>query len=157
MTYPADTTVRERILADVEDCLASIEPPDFKLTLSAANVRRWDGNAFHTNSNIAAVVVPLGEEHDDGRLGVVQHTMNLLIVLGVRARDWSTRLQDFISDVRLALTKDATAWTRGGIALTTQILSDRVFDSTGSDPVAEAHLNVRVLYRTAYADPTTPL
>lgn len=156
MTYPADTTVRESILANVEACLAAIAPPDFKLTLGADYVRRWNGNTFNTNADMAAVVVPLGEEHDDSRIGIVQHTMNLLIVLGVRMADWSTRLQDFISDVRLALTKDSAAWTRGGYAMTTRILSDRVYDSTGSDPVAEAHLNVQVLYRTQYADPTTP-
>lgn len=157
MTYPADTTVRESILTNVEESLAAIAPPDFKLTLDADSVHRWSGNAFDSNADQVAVVVPMGEEHDDSRLGLVQHTMNLLIVLGVRAQDWSTLLQDFISDARLALTKDAAAWTRGGYALTTRILSDRVYDSTGSEPVAEAHLNVQVLYRTAYADPTLPL
>jgi len=155
VTYPADQTVRERILDNVESSIAAIAPPSYKMTLGADYVRRWNGSTFDTNSNQIAVVVPLGEEHSDGRIGLIEHTMNLLIVLGVRAQDWSTRLQDFISDVRLALTKDAAAWTRGGLALTTQVVSDRVFDSTGSDPVAEAHLNVRVLYRTVYDDPTT--
>lgn len=155
MTYPADTTVRERILTDVETSLAAIAPPNFKLTLGAGYVQRWNGNAFLADTDQIAVVVPLEETHDDGRIGIVQHTMSLLIVLGLRAEDWATRLSDFIADVRLALTKDATAWTRGGLALTTRILSDRIFDASSSTPVAEAHLNVQVLYRTDYADPTT--
>jgi len=157
MTYPADPTIRARILDNIESSIAAIAAPAYKLTLGAGYVRRWNGNSFLANANQIAVVVPLGEEHDDSRVGLIQHTMDVLIVLGVRALDWSTRLQDFIADVRLALTKDATAWTRGGYALTTQIVADRVFDSTGPEPVAEAHLNVRVLYRTAFADPTTAL
>lgn len=157
MTYPADLTVRERILQNVEACLAAIAPPDFKLTLGADHVRRWNGDSFATDGDRIAVVVPLEEEHDDSRLGIVQHTMPLLIVLAVRAEDWATRLQDLIADVRIALTRNAAAWTRGGLALTTRVLRDRVFDASSSEPVAEAHVNVQVLYRTKYDDPTTPL
>lgn len=157
MTYPADTTVRERILANVEESLAAIAPPDFKLTLGASRVRRWAGNTLLVDTDMAAIVVPLEESHDDSRHGLVQHTMDLLIVLGVRTLHWATRLPDLIADVRMALTKDAAAWTRGGLALTTRILSDRTFDSTKAEPVAEAHISVRVLYRTAYADPTVAL
>ena len=115
-------------------------------------MRRWTGNIFEVPSYPCIIVVPQGETHDDSRIGIVQHTMDLLVVCGVYDTNWETSLQDLLTDVRVALTTD---WTRGGYALTTQIVGDQVFEAEPTNPLAEAQVTVRVLYRTLYSDPTT--
>ncbi len=153
MPYPGSTTVRELILANIDTVLAGISagyPATYKTAPNT--VRRWTGNVFEVPTYPCIIVVPQGETHNDDRLGIVEHTMDLLIVCGVYDSAWKTSLQDLITDVRVALTTD---WTRGGNALTTQILSDQVFEADPTNPLAEAQVSVRVLYRTLYGDPTT--
>lgn len=152
MPYPGSTTVRELILANIDTVLASISagyPATYKTAPNT--VRRWTGNVFEVPTYPCIIVVPQGETHNDGRCHLVEHTMDLLIVCGVYDSAWKTSLQDLISDVRKALTTD---WTRGGNALTTQILSDQIFEADPTNPLAEAQVSVRVLYRTLYTDPT---
>ena len=152
MPYPGSTTVRELILANIDTVLAGISagyPATYKT--SPNTVRRWSGNVFEVPTYPCIIVVPQGETHNDGRCHLVEHTMDLLIVCGVYDSAWKTSLQDLISDVRKALTTD---WTRGGNALTTQILSDQIFEADPTNPLAEAQVSVRVLYRTLYTDPT---
>jgi len=152
MPYPGSTTVRELILANIDTVLAGISagyPATYKTAPNT--VRRWTGNVFEVPTYPCIIVVPQGETHNDGRCHLVEHTMDLLIVCGVYDSAWKTSLQDLISDVRKALTTD---WTRGGNALTTQILSDQIFEADPTNPLAEAQVSVRVLYRTLYTDPT---
>lgn len=152
MPYPGSTTVRELILANIDTVLAGISvgyPATYKTAPNT--VRRWTGNVFEVPTYPCIIVVPQGETHNDGRCHLVEHTMDLLIVCGVYDSAWKTSLQDLISDVRKALTTD---WTRGGNALTTQILSDQIFEADPTNPLAEAQVSVRVLYRTLYSDPT---
>jgi hypothetical protein len=62
-------------------------------------------------------------------------------------------MHKLLADARVALTADVT---RGGKAVTTQILSDQIYDvSKTADPICSAIVEVRVLYRTLYEDPTT--
>ena len=152
MAYPAGTTIRESILSNIDTTLAAIATTPATYKTVPGTVRRWNGNSFEVPTYPCIIVVPNGETHDDGRIGIVQHTMNLLIVCGVYDSNWKTALQDLVTDVRVALTTD---WTRGGKALTTQILNDQVFEAEPTNPLAEAQVNVRVLYRTLYSDPTT--
>ena len=152
MAYPAGTLVRESILANIDTVLAAIKTTPLNYKTAPNTVRRWTGNIFEVPSYPCIIVVPQGETHDDSRIGIVQHTMDLLVVCGVYDTNWETSLQDLLIDVRVALTTD---WTRGGYALTTQIVGDQVFEAEPTNPLAEAQVTVRVLYRTLYSDPTT--
>lgn len=149
MPYPGDPTIRSQILSNIQSTLATIATPAYKT--SVATVREWNGSVFEVNSYPCVIVVPQGESHNDGRIGIVEHTMDILLVLGVYDQAWKTRIQDLIADVRVALTTD---WTRGGVALTTQILDDEVFEADPSNPISEAQMSVRVLYRTLYNNPS---
>jgi hypothetical protein len=152
MAYPTDTTVRETILANIDTTLAAIATTPLTYKTVPNTVRRWTGNVFEVPSYPCIIVVPTGETHDDSRIAIVQHTMDLLIVCGVYDSNWKTTLQDLVTDVRVALTTD---WTRGGKAITTQIISDQIFEAEPTNPLAEAQVTVRVFYRTLYNDPTT--
>ena len=152
MAYPGGTLVRESILSNIDTVLAAIATTPATYKTTPLTVRRWTGNVFEVPTYPCIIVVPTGETHDDSRIGIVQHTMDLLIVCGVYDSNWKTALQDLVIDVRVALTTD---WTRGGKALTTQILGDQLFEAEPSNPLAEAQITVRILYRTLYSDPTT--
>jgi hypothetical protein len=150
MAYPAGATVRSLILANIQTTLAGILPPNYKSTVRT--VREWNGSVFEVNAYPCIIVVPQGETHDDSRIAIVEHTMELLIVCGVYDSAWKTSIQDLLADVRVALTTD---WTRGGNAVTTRIIDDEVFEADPSNPISEAQMSVTVLYRTLYNDPTT--
>ena len=148
---PATTTAREAIISDIVTTLAAIATPTY--SMSVAKAQRWDGNDFAVNEWPAAVVVPTGETHDDSRLALIVSTMDIAVHLSLRTSDWSTQMHKLLADVRVALTADVT---RGGKAVTTQILSDQIYDvSKAGDPLCSALVEVRVLYRTLYEDPTT--
>lgn len=148
---PANTTVRESIISNVVTTLAAINVPTYSMKVNLA--RRWNGNDFDINEFPAAVVVPSGESHEDGRLHLITSTMDIALHLVMRSADWSTEMHKLLADARVALTADVT---RGGKAMTTQILSDQIYDvSKTADPICSALVEVRVLYRTLYEDPTT--
>jgi hypothetical protein len=83
MAYPASTTVRESILSNIDTVLAAIATTPATYKTVPNTVRRWGGNAFEVPTYPCLIVVPQGETHDDSRLGIVEHTMDLLIVCGV--------------------------------------------------------------------------
>lgn len=149
---PATTTVREGILSNIETTLAAIATPTYANTLGAGRVRRWNGNLMEVADFPCALVIPYEERQSDNVSQLISHEMTVAIVLGVRAEAWAQEIHKLIADVRVALTAD---YTRGGRALTTQVLSDEVFEATPSAPIGGAQVMVRVLYRTLYDDPTT--
>ena len=152
MTYnPLLTTVRESIISNLVSTLAAVNTPTYSAKINLA--RRWNGDDFDLNEFPAAVIVPTGESHEDGRLHLITSTMDIALHLVLRSSDWSTEMNKLLADARVALTADVT---RGGKAMTTQIISDQIYDvSRTTDPVCSALMEIRVLYRTLYADPTT--
>ena len=152
MVYnPALTTVRESIISNIVTTLAAVNTPTYSMKINAA--RRWNGDDFDLNEFPAAIVLPSGESHEDGRLCLITSTMDIALHLVLRSADWSTEMHKLLADARVALTSDVT---RGGKAVTTQILSDQIYDvSRTADPVCSALVEIRVLYRTLYEDPTT--
>lgn len=149
MTYPADPTISLRIRDNLLAAVQAIAPPTYRSTVRTARV--WDGDVFRVDAYPLVAVVILEEAHDDSRLALVQHTMRAVLVLGVQGASWKDLLDDLIADVRVALTSDHT---RGGVAVTTQVLRTRIYDATAVNPTAEAHVEFLVLYRTLYSDPT---
>ena len=152
MVYnPALTTVRESIISHIVTTLAAIDTPTYSMKVNLA--RRWNGDDFDLNEFPAAIVLPSGESHDDSRLQLISSTMDIALHLVLRSSDWLTQMHKLLADARVALTSDVT---RGGKAVTTQILSDQIYDvSRTADPVCSALVEIRVLYRTLYEDPTT--
>lgn len=152
MVYdPSALTIRERILRNIEAALATIAPPEYANTI--AKVMRYDANAVtRIQAWPAAIVHPGSERHNDNRLALVEHEMDVEIGLVVQGQDWSAKAETLLADARVALTED---YSRGGIALTTRILGSEVFDAGASTPTGLAQLSVQVLYRTRYEDPTT--
>lgn len=152
MSYPASTPVSELILQNIVTAVAGINgSPNYKMTVRTA--RRWNGDDFDINEFPAVVVVPTQESHEDGRLSLVTSTMEIALHIVLRSSDWHQQMNDLLADTRMALTSDVT---RGGYAVTTQILTSQVFDvSRTAEPVASGVVELRVLYRTLYNDPTT--
>lgn len=150
---PANPPIREQILSNLVTSLSLIQTPGY--TVNIAKVRRWNGDTLDINEFPSIIVAPTGENHDDSRLSLISSVMSVSLYLVLRSSNWQTEINKFLADMRVAITADVT---RGGYAVTTRILSDQVYDvSRTTDPVASASVDLEILYRTLYEDPTTAI
>jgi hypothetical protein len=152
MSYdPSRTPIRELILQNVETVLRSIAPPSYASTILF--VRRWNGNvALDVPEYPCALIVPLTERSDDSRSTIIEHSMQLGIVLGVRSDTWMQDMNRLLADVRVALLTDPS---RGTVAATTRITDEDVYDGDPRQNIGSAQLVAEISYRTLYEDPTT--
>jgi len=150
---PSQLPIGERIVLNVVSTLQAVAPPTY--ATSVREVRRFDGNAFHTHKLPAIAVVEGVEEHDNQRLAIIEHVLPLNLVLAVHGQDWQVQLKKLAADIRVAILADHT---RGGLSMDTRVSSTEVFDSEPSSPLGVAQIDVRIRYRTAYHNPgsTTP-
>lgn len=148
---PSLLPIGERIVQHVQATLEAIAPPTYATTLTG-RVRRWDGNPFEVTNGPAVAIVEGPERQDDQVGKIIRHELPIQLEIGVFGQDWSLQLHKLLADLRVALTAD---WTRGGLALDTKIESAEVLDSFPSGPMAVAHMDLLIRYRTLYHDPTT--
>jgi hypothetical protein len=150
MAYdPAQDTIRERILDNVETTLRSIQGgPTYYHRVR--KVHRFLGNMAEFTSFPAIAVVPGLTRSDDRRLAMIEHTLPITLLLMVDTQDWAQKIEKLCADVRVALLAD---WTRGGVALTTRGTGEDIQDSEPSSPLGSARVDVEVLYRTLYHNP----
>lgn len=149
---PTRTPIRELILQDIEEKLGDIQGAS-SYASTVPFVRRWNGNVLlNIPSYPCALVVPLTERSDDGRSTLIEHVMEIGIVLGVRASTWMTDINKLLADVRVALLTDPS---RDGNAVTTRVVEEEVFDGDPRQNIGSAQVVVEVHYRTNYDDPTT--
>jgi hypothetical protein len=145
---PALDSVREKILDNLASTLTAIAPPSYASTV--ATVKRFEG-PFEITSYPGICIVPGQETTDDTRISILSHELPVTLVLAVYDSQWREILNKLLADVRVAVLAD---WTRGGNALTTRVTNQEVVDSSPSQPIALAQMDLVVLYRTLYADPT---
>ena len=151
MSYaPSAPTIRERILQNLEATLRAINgAPTYRHHVR--KVYRFFGNAFQIGGGLPAIViVPDVQRNTDQRSFLIEHTLPIRLLLVVESQSWRTELEALLADCRVSLLAD---WTRGGIALTTRILGEEVFDSEPSAPAGGAQMDLEVLFRTLYQDP----
>lgn len=146
-------TVRSRIIENIRATIAAMASPTYATIFSTARV--WGGNVALTVSEFpAAVVMPISDEADDSVSARIEHQLDVAILVVVDDSDWSTAVERATTEVEVALLAD---WQRGGVALDTKVLSTTPWDDEATAPKAGAQILVRVLYRTLYDDPTTPV
>lgn len=151
MSYdPSQYPVGERIVQNVESTLLAIASPTY--ATDVRKVHRWDGNAFDAIDYPAITIVEGVEKTDDNVGKIIRHELPISLVIGLIDQDWFRKLKKLLADVRVALMTDHT---RGGLAEDTKILSLEVFDSTPSEPLGVAQIDLRIRYRTLFHDPTT--
>jgi len=150
----AGTTVQESITIDIIEKLEEIDgPPDYSAALT---VYRMGANIMGVPRLPCAIVLDVGADEDDGAAnGTIQCTRRFDIILGVSSYDsgWPADVQAACADVAAKLRED---WTRGGIAQTTRVDFEDIWDAPadGEMPVAGGHVSVTVVYRHLYDDPT---
>ncbi len=150
---PSRTPIRELILANVETTLDTIEPPSY--ASSKIWLRRWNANVVLSIPEYpCALIVPLAERSRDDRSALIEHDMELGIVLGVRSDTWMQDINALFADVRVALLTDPS---RGTIAVTTRITEEEVFDGDPQQNLGSGQMIVEIKYRTLYEDPTTAI
>lgn len=151
MTYsPTQATIRQRIIDNLKSTLEGMSTPTFATEF--ASVKVWGGNvALAISEYPSAIIMPMGDESDDSRSAILEHTLDLAIMLVVDDSDWASALERAIAEVQVALLTD---WQRGGVALDTKVLSSTPWDDEATEPKAGAQMLVRVIYRTLYEDPT---
>lgn len=152
----AGATVEEAILDEMVTTLDAI------VTSSAYNfnykVRRQERNAQTLKMLPALIVVHMGTEQEDIRLGLIQCVMTVDVVGGIRASkgDWQGDLSLVISDIANGLRAD---YTRGGNAVTTRITNTEVYDSTesGSGNIVACQVTAEIVFRHLYGDTTSAI
>lgn len=148
------TTVQEQITQDIVDKLEEIDgPPDNAQTLS---VYRMGANIVEVPRLPCAILLDVGcDEEDSAVNGVIQCTRRFDVIVGVSSwnSSWPTDVQAVCADVADKLRED---WTRGGVAHTTRVEFEDIWDapSDGEQPVAGGHVSLTVVYRHLYNDPT---
>lgn len=151
---PSRTPIRELILQDIETQLATIQGAPSYAT-KFLTVRRWNGNVLmNIPAYPCALIVPLAERSDDTRSCVIEHIMEVGIVLGVRASTWASDINAALAEVRVSLLADPS---RDGNAVTTRIVEEEVFDGDPRQSIGSAQMIAEVHYRTLYDDPTTAI
>lgn len=151
MSYPSDLPVHERVVAHLVETLAAMAPPATVHTFRS--VERWGGGSVQkAPAYPAAIVIPVVETSDDQAiLPLLRHELDVAVTMTLRDQDWKTAIQQLAADVRVAVLAD---YSRGGDAETTRVISTEVFPPVPNSPLAAAQVNLRVVYRTLYTDPS---
>lgn len=159
MTYdPSATSVKELILANILSTIEAIDTPAYSCKL-LGRVQRTQGNVVQSSKLFPfVVIVEQGAEHSDRMTERVETFLRVAVMVGVSdAKTWRTSIQKILSDIKVALlsTPQRGSGPQGGYAVSTEVLDETVFDAPG--PIGTGQLDIQVLYRTAYLDPTSPL
>lgn len=149
MTYsPLTDSIRERILQNLESTIGAIAPPTY--STKVAVVQRFAGNDLLFANYPGVAIVPGVLETNDQRLGLLEHKLQISLLVMVKSQRWRRDLDRLLSDLRVAILED---WTRGGVALDTHATVEEIVDSEPSSPLGAARMDLEVLYRTLYHDP----
>ena len=151
---PTGATVEQQVMADLLSSVRAINGgPTYNKSVAFA--REQQSDVFEVEALPAVLLVHSETTYDDSRLGIIECNMDVVAVLAVQAEgDWAASLRLLASDVSNKLRED---WTRGGIAVTTQVRGLAIFDAdeVGSVSVASAQMLVSVYFRHLYADTTS--
>ena len=156
MPYPSGTPVMERVLEHVRTTLAAISTGSgFHSTV--AEVHRADGrNALDVNSYPALIVSAPSVSWDQSAPHMIAaRPCSITIRCVVDDRDSrQTALSWIVSDVKAALLADVT---RGGDAVSTEIVADRMYESDENLPWSAADIDVDLWFRHLRSDPNTSI
>lgn len=149
MAYnPAQDTIRQKIIADVKARIEAIKPPSFYSHMRI--VELFNGNTLQFPNYPAVAIVTGQTRSDDQRLALIEHVLPITLMLMVKSTSWRRDCEKLLADCRVALLSDVT---RGGVALTTAMTVEEVFDSEPSTSLGAAQLELEVRYRTLHDDP----
>lgn len=150
---PSGEPVKELVLQDLEAVFLGItEGTDYYTTVR--RVHRVETVPIEVKEYPCIILTPLGSDYDQPGAATtlsLQTHSRIRATLIVRTRDNATlALERFIRDVHKALLVDIT---RGGLAINSRMLDDRVYYPTQLDePVAVADCTLEIYFRTLRTD-----
>jgi hypothetical protein len=155
---PADSTVQDRIIADVLSTLAAIVAGATFYT-TVACVYEMKGNPLQSPEMPCAIVQHMGCDEKYGAIDSIECNLRLAIGL-VMSKDesvhWQQLIRQLASDAKVALRADFGRGSFGGSsnAFDTFIDGTEVANEADGFPVALAQVNVRIQFRHLIDDPT---
>jgi hypothetical protein len=144
--------VREQVLANLVSVLAAMAPPATNYRFQT--VRRWGGGILERGlEQPACLIIPVVETSNQERQAIIEHELDVALTCSLLDADWQTKIEQLAADVRVAVLAD---YSRGGAAMDTRIISTEIFPALPGSPLACAQVNLRIVYRTLFTDPSEP-
>lgn len=150
-------TLEEQILDNIKTSLQSISIVNGFNTDVARVYRAETDNTEDLADLPGVVMIHDGSERDDSRLGLIVVTLRVVLYPVVKVSDpsnWNESIQLFVADVERRLREDVT---RGGNAFDTHVTTAEVPMVDSEAEKAAARIEANIIFRHAYADPTSSL
>lgn len=153
MPTPNDP-IRERIVDDLADTLQAITA-GAAYWYTPANVFKWRMPPPEAIAFPAMCVLDTDERVERATTPLAHRTLSVTIV-GIHSADLigqSDRVaRRLLADIQKRVQVDRT---RGGLAVTTNEVANRIFVESPSEPVVVVEVDLEITYRTALGDPAS--
>ena len=151
---PASDPIRQRVVDELCDSLAGITAGSaYWYTPSA--VYRWRMPPPEAIAFPSYCVLDTDERVERATTPLAHRTLSITVV-GIHSADLigeSDRVaRQLLADIQRRVQVDRT---RGGVAVTTNEVANRIFVESPNDPIVVVEVDLEVTYRTALGDPAS--
>lgn len=155
--HATDLTISERIMQNILSTLRGITVSNgFATELGEGRVERAEF-AIQVKHDVFVAIVEQFDDISDHLSERIEHTKRVALCVTFKGKNWRTDIKPVLADIRAALlaTPQRGTGPSGGNAISTRILNETLFDQPSQ--VGSAQVDLEILFRTAYLDPTTAL